>query len=118
MLKASDSLTARRFLRMSAGAHNLPSALLRSIGCGAASGMRPHALPAKISREMKDRPRTTPPLSAAIDRRQHTPREAVADRFPVRVGRRPERKPDTSEGHESGQGFGRVLEILCKTPVS
>ena len=39
-------------------------------------------------------------------------------RYDLRPGKPPERKLDASEGYEGGQGFGKVLEILCKTPVS
>ena len=36
----------------------------------------------------------------------------------LRPGKPPERKLDGGEGHEGGQGFGKVLEILGETPVS
>ena len=36
----------------------------------------------------------------------------------LRPGKPPERKLDGGEGHEGGQGFGKVLEILGVTPVS
>ena len=36
----------------------------------------------------------------------------------LRPGKPPERKLDGGEGHEAGQGFSEVLEILGETPVS
>ena len=36
----------------------------------------------------------------------------------LRPGKPPERKLDGGEGHERGQGFGKVFEILGKTPAS
>src|SRR6516164_6177577 len=39
-------------------------------------------------------------------------------RYNLRPGKPPDGQLDRGEGNEAGQGFGKVLEVLGKTPVS